>query len=74
MITPALSRRRNTTVVVRREDALRAAAGPRARSRRARRRICWGAPSKFGAIAVGVLLAAALCWLFVFVYLLAPAK
>lgn len=70
VITPVLSRRRNATLVVRREDALRGP-GARARSRRAHRGSRWGSPTRFGAIAVSVLLTAALAWLLVFVYLLA---
>lgn len=71
MISPIVSRRRNTTLVVRREDALRAASGSRGRSRRARRQFRYVTPTRFVAIAVAVLVAAVLAWLFVFAHLLA---
>lgn len=68
MISPALSRRRNGTLIVRREDALRP--GGRPRSRRGRRRIRLGSPTRTGAIAIGILLLATVAWILVFAYLL----
>jgi hypothetical protein len=67
VISPDLLRRRNGPLIVRREDALRP--GRRTRSRRARRRVTLGSPTRTGAIAVGVLLLAAVAWLLVFAYL-----
>jgi hypothetical protein len=68
VISPALSRRRNGTVIVRRDDP--AGAGGRPRSRRRRRRVRLGVPTKTGAIATAVLLLATVAWLAVFAYLL----
>ena len=68
MISPALSRRRNGTLIVRREDTV--GPGGRPRSRRGRRRIRFVPPTRTGAIAIGVLLLAAVAWLLVFAYLL----
>lgn len=68
VISPALSRKRNNTVIVRREDTLRP--GGRPRSRRGRRRIRIACPTRTGAIAIAVLLMATVAWLLVFAYLL----
>jgi hypothetical protein len=67
VISPDLLRRRNSTLIVRREDALRP--GGRQRSRRARGRATLGSPTRTGAIAAGVLLLAAVAWVLVFAYL-----
>jgi hypothetical protein len=68
VISPALSRKRNNTLIVRREDAENPRGRPR--SRRGRRRLGIGWPTRTGAIAIGVLLLATVAWLLVFAYLL----